>query len=63
MQNSQNGEEVRRSYSITSSPELSEPLSIGVKRIENGFFSRQLIDGAKPGDKLRTTGSGGLYIL
>ncbi|MBA2330344.1 MAG: hypothetical protein H0V91_12075, partial [Flavisolibacter sp.] len=33
-------EETRRSYSITSSPELNEPLSIGVKRIKNGFFSR-----------------------
>jgi ring-1,2-phenylacetyl-CoA epoxidase subunit PaaE len=42
---------------------LNEPLSIGVKRIENGFFSRQLIDGAKAGNELRTTGSGGLCIL
>lgn len=30
--------EVRRSYSITSSPALREPLAIGVKRVENGFF-------------------------
>jgi len=63
LQNSPDGEEVRRSYSITSSPELNELLSIGVKRVENGFFSRQLIDGAKAGDELRTTGSGGLFIL
>jgi len=63
IQNSQDGAEVRRSYSITSSPELKEPLSIGVKRVENGFFSRQLIDNVKPGDELRTTGSGGLFIL
>lgn len=38
VQNSQEGEEVRRSYSITSSPVLNEPLTFGVKRIENGFF-------------------------
>ncbi len=56
-------EEIRRSYSITSSPVLNEPLSIGVKRIENGFFSRQLVDTAKPGDELVTIGAGGLFTL
>lgn len=59
----QGSEEVRRSYSITSSPALNEPLSIGVKRVENGFFSRQLIDTAKPGDVLQTIGSGGFFVL
>ncbi len=57
------GEEVRRSYSITSSPEWDEPLTIGVKRMENGYFSRKLVDGAKPGDTLITTGAGGLFTL
>lgn len=56
-------EEVRRSYSITSSPDLNEPLSIGIRRIENGLLSRQLIDHAKPGDSLTTTGAGGLFVL
>lgn len=56
-------EEVRRSYSIVSSPHLNEPLTIGVKRIENGIFSRELIDHAKPGDELLTTGAGGLFTL
>ena len=56
-------EEIRRSYSITSSPFLNEPLSIGVKRIENGFFSRLLVDNAIPGDELITIGAGGLFIL
>ena len=36
------GEEIRRSYSITSSPQLNEDLAIGVKRMENGLFSRWL---------------------
>ena len=57
------GEEIRRSYSITSVPILNEPLSIGVKRIPNGFFSRLLVDHANPGDELITTGAGGLFIL
>ena len=57
------GEEVRRSYSIISSPVLNEPLAIGVKRVENGAFSRKLVDGAKPGDKIITTGSGGFFVL
>lgn len=55
--------EIRRSYSITSSPVLDEPLSIGVKRIENGFFSRILIDSAAINDELITIGAGGLFVL
>lgn len=56
-------EELRRSYSITSSPVLNEPLSIGVKRIENGFFSRLLVDNVVEGDELITIGAGGLFVL
>lgn len=56
-------EEIRRSYSITSSPLLNEALSIGIKRIENGMFSRTLIDHAQPGDELITTGAGGFFVL
>lgn len=57
------GGELRRSYSIIASPELGEPLGIGVKRVENGAFSRRLVDEAKPGDRLLTTGAGGLFTL
>jgi ferredoxin-NADP reductase len=56
-------EEIRRSYSITSSPALNEPLTIGVKRIENGFFSRRLVDSAKQGDQLVSSGAGGFFTL
>lgn len=59
----ENGEELRRSYSITSSPVLGEPLAIGVKRVENGVFSRQLIDRTLPGDELLSTGCGGFFVL
>lgn len=34
--------EIRRSYSLNSSPDIDEPLSITVKRIENGEVSRFL---------------------
>jgi ferredoxin-NADP reductase len=56
-------EEIRRSYSIVSTPLLNEPLTVGVKRIENGAFSRQLIDHANIGDQLLTTGAGGVFTL
>lgn len=56
-------ENLRRSYSITASPVLNEPLSIGVKRIANGSFSRWLVDEAVPGDVLQTIGAGGLFVL
>ena len=59
----QQDEELRRSYSIISSPVLHEPLSIGVKRMDNGFFSRQLIDHAKIGDELLTIGASGFFVL
>ena len=56
-------ESIRRSYSVVSAPLLNESLTIGVKRIENGAFSRELIDHAKPGDELLTIGAGGLFTL
>jgi ring-1,2-phenylacetyl-CoA epoxidase subunit PaaE len=56
-------QEVRRSYSILSTPVLQEPLSIAVKRIDNGFFSRNLVDRARTGDRLLTTGAAGFFRL
>jgi len=56
------GEE-RRSYSISSSPALNEPLSITIKRVENGEFSRYFIDHARVGDILTCTGVAGLFIV
>jgi ferredoxin-NADP reductase len=55
--------EIRRSYSIISSPLLKEPLAIAVKRIDNGFFSRKLIDRARIGQTLLTTGVAGFFRL
>lgn len=55
--------EARRSFSILSNPEMGEPLAISVKRIDNGVFTRYLIDNAKKGDVLYTTGAAGLFTL
>lgn len=60
---SKRGGEDRRSYSISSAPALHEPLSITVKRIENGEYSRKLVDRARPGDELTSTGAGGFFVL
>ena len=55
--------EIRRSYSIVSSPDLNEPLAVGVKRMDNGYFSRILFDRRKPGDILITSGVSGFFKL
>ncbi|HTE08606.1 MAG TPA: ferredoxin--NADP reductase [Flavitalea sp.] len=53
----------RRSYSISSSPCLNEPLTITVKRVVNGEFSRKLVNKAEAGDVLETIGASGFFIL
>ncbi|WP_139920226.1 ferredoxin--NADP reductase [Hymenobacter sp. DG01] len=55
--------ELRRSYSMSSTPGLDEGLAVTVRRVANGFFSRWLIDEAQVGDELLTTGAGGLFTL
>ena len=55
--------EKRRSYSISSSPELGEALSITIKKVNNGEFSRLLVHYAKVGDILYTSGINGLFQL
>ncbi|HET6226001.1 MAG TPA: 2Fe-2S iron-sulfur cluster-binding protein [Bacteroidia bacterium] len=55
--------EKRRSFSITSSPALTEPLSITVKKVDNGEFSRPLVYFAKPGDIFYTSGISGMFTL
>ncbi|GAB4092737.1 2Fe-2S iron-sulfur cluster-binding protein [Flaviaesturariibacter terrae] len=57
------GQEVRRSYSVLSVPGLDEAPAIGVRRIDNGLFSRYLFDIVRPGDVLQTTGAAGLFQL
>ena len=45
-----NNNDVRRSYSLCSSPVLEEPLRIGVKRVKNGLVSNHINDNVKVGD-------------
>lgn len=55
--------EERRSYSISSNPHLGEPLTITVKRIDNGEYSRFLFDRCAVGDALLTIGATGFFTL
>ncbi len=55
--------EERRSYSISSTPVLNEQLTITVKRIDNGEYSRYLFDSATVGDVLLSIGSSGFFTL
>ena len=55
--------EERRSYSISSTPHLNEPLTITIKRIDNGEYSRHLFDFAQAGDELFTIGAAGFFTL
>ncbi|HEY0979031.1 MAG TPA: 1,2-phenylacetyl-CoA epoxidase subunit PaaE [Flavobacteriales bacterium] len=47
-----NGEELRRSYSICSSPLDPEHIRIAVKKVAGGRASSQLVDRLKAGDRL-----------
>jgi ferredoxin-NADP reductase len=58
-----NGHEIRRSYSLASSPLLHEPMAITIKRVPNGEISRPLFDHAKESDVLLTTGAAGFFVL
>ena len=58
-----NGIELRRSYSISSSPLTGEPLRITFKRITNGAVSRLLFDQYRVGDRMITTGAAGFFVL
>lgn len=48
-----NGKEVRRSYSLCTSPFVDADLAVTVKRVENGLLSNWLADNLKPGAKVR----------
>ncbi|MCC7303600.1 MAG: 2Fe-2S iron-sulfur cluster binding domain-containing protein [Bacteroidia bacterium] len=57
-----NGEEIRRSYSICSSPVADSELRIAVKRVKGGKVSNYLNDHLKKGDELEVmTPMGSFY--
>lgn len=55
--------EERRSYSISSSPLLDEPLQVTIKRIPNGQYSRWFFTQVSPGSLLTVAEPGGFFRL
>lgn len=55
------GKELRRSYSLCSSPDVDEPLSITIKRVENGEISRLLHHKTAVGDVLTAVEPNGRF--
>lgn len=49
-----NGEEVRRSYSLCSSPSTDNELRVAIKKVPNGLFSTYANESLKTGDTLET---------
>jgi ring-1,2-phenylacetyl-CoA epoxidase subunit PaaE len=47
------GKEIRRSYSLCSSPFLDEPPAVTVKRVEEGKMSNWLANNIKPGSRIK----------
>jgi len=48
-----NGKDVRRAYSLCSSPFVDTDLAVTVKRVDQGLMSNWLPDNLKPGQKLK----------
>ncbi len=57
------GNEIRRSYSLGSTPGIDNELFITVKRKINGEISRQLFDHYKPGDIIASLMPAGRFII
>lgn len=57
-----NGEKVRRSYSLCSSPATDEPLRIGVKRVKNGLVSNHINDHVRAGDVITVLSPDGRFF-
>ena len=55
--------EVTRCYSLSSCPDLGEPMKIGVKRVEGGRISNWLNDSLNVGDSLFTSIPQGRFVL
>lgn len=55
--------EKRRSFSISSCKAMNEPLTITVKKLDNGEFSRKLIYHTRINDVFETVGIAGFFVL
>lgn len=57
------GTEVRRSYSLSSAPDLDPDPVLTVKRVPNGAVSRYLLDHLRVGDEVRALDPAGRFTL
>ena len=57
------GDEVRRSYSISSSPNAGDPLRITVKRVEGGLVSNHVNDSIEPGARVDVMAPFGGFVF
>lgn len=57
-----NGEELSRSYSLSTSPEVDTDFKVTVKRVANGKGSNFLIDQVQEGDFLKVTPPAGFFF-
>src|SRR3546814_7225726 len=57
------GKVIRRSFSFSSSPEVDPDLRITVKQVENGEFSRYLLNSLTVGGRLKAFNTAGQFIL
>ena len=62
MQKEINGEEIRRAYSICSTPK-SEEIRVAIKAVENGTFSVFATSQLKAGDELEISAPEGRFLL
>lgn len=57
------GEELLRSYSMSSAPETDPALTVTVKRVPGGVVSNWLLDNVAPGDELEATRPAGVFCV
>ncbi len=57
------GEEVARSYSMSSAPAVGDPLAVTVKRVPGGKMSNWMIDNLQPGGRVDVLRPTGLFVL
>lgn len=56
------GKKLRRSYSLSSSPQIDESLAVSIKCIPGGLVSTYLYHTIKPGDRLETLKPMGTFV-
>ena len=59
----QNGEEHRRSYSLSSSPDVDQDFTVAVKEVEGGVVSTYLNRHLKEGDELTVMAPEGRFVV